>query len=684
MLRFTPVLLLAAVAAAAPHLASAQAGAPTPVQSRALDPANRDTTCSACEDFYRWANGGWITRTPIPGDQPWWSAFHELQDRNFTDLRRLLDEAAGQARTTKDPDTRRLGLFYASCMDSAAVEAAGIRPLAEELGRIAAIRDRARLPQAIGRLQQRGADAGFLFHSNADAKHSRRTIAEVYQAGLGLPEREYYFKPDSGSATIRRDYVAHVGRMLRLAGGDSATATAEGTSVMELETALARASMTIEQQRDPEAVYHLTSAAELRRQAPALRWDDYLRERRIGSPPELNVAQPEFVRTMDSLLTHAPVEQWRAYLRWRLLDAMAPSLSSAFVNESFRFNGVVLQGVKEQRPRWKRCLTFADNSLGEILGRAYVRRYFMPDAKARALAMVRNVQAELRARLTRLTWMSEATKAKAYRKLEAMVNRIGYPDRWRDYSALEVSAGPFATNLLRANAFNASDDLARIGKPTDRTRWGYSPPTVNASYNPSLNVITFPAGILQPPFYDPRADDAVNYGGMGAVIGHEITHGFDDQGRQFDADGNLSGWWDSTDAKAFNARAERLVTQAGEYVVVDTLKANGKNTLGENIADLGGLLIAYGAYERSLEGKPRPAPIDGLTGEQRFFMGWAQVWRSNVRPQFARLLVAVDVHGPNAFRVNGPLANMPEFARAFGCRPGDPMVRPDSVRVAIW
>ena len=684
MLRIVlPLPVLVVTLVAVPQCLTAQDAAPAAARTTPLDPANRDTTCAACEDFYRWANGGWIARTPIPGDQPWWSAFHELQDRNYDDLHVLLDEAAKQT-TTKDPDSRRLGLFYASCMDSAAVEAAGIRPLAEELGRIEAIKDRSRLPQALARLQQHGVDAAFLLRSNADAKQSRRTIAEVDQAGLGLPERGYYFKPDSNSVDIRREYVAHIARMLRLAGSDSSAAASAATAVMQLETALANASMTIEQQRDPEAVYHLTTGEDFQRQVPALRWADYVKERRIAAPAELNVAQPEFVRTVDSLMTHAPLEQWRAYLRWRLLDAMAPSLGSAFVNENFRFNGSVLQGVKQQRPRWKRCLTSADNSLGDILGQAYVRRFFTPEAKARALEMVRNVQAAFRARLARLTWMSETTKAKAYAKLDAMVNRIGYPDRWQDYSALELTKGPYATNLLQANAFNAAADLARIGKPTDKTHWPYSPPTVNASYNPNLNVITFPAGILQPPFYDPRADDAVNYGGMGAVIGHEITHGFDDQGGQFDADGNLSGWWDSTDARAFNERAGRLVTQAGEYVVIDTLKVNGKNTLGENIGDLGGLLIAYGAYQRSLQGKPHPAPIDGLTGEQRFFMGWAQVWRSKVRPEFARFLLAVDVHGPNAFRVNGPLANMPEFAQAFGCKPGDPMVRPDSVRVAIW
>ncbi|MBW8839120.1 MAG: M13 family metallopeptidase, partial [Gemmatimonadetes bacterium] len=466
--------LLAATLAFVPRCLAAQSQAPA--QTRPLDPANRDTTCSACEDFYRWANGGWIERTPIPGDQPWWSAFHELQDRNYNDLHGLLDQAATQARTTKDADTRLLGLFYASCMDSSASEAAGLRPLAEELGRIDAITDRARLPRALGRLQQLGVDAGFLFHSNPDAKHSRRTIAELYQAGLGLPEREYYFKSDSGSAAIRREYVAHIGRMLRLAGAVSSAAPSAAGAVMQLETALAGASMTIEQQRDPEAVYHLTPREELQRQAPAVRWADYFKERRVAAPAELNLAQPAFVAAVDSLIAHAPLEQWRAYLRWRLLDAMAPALSSAFVNEGFRFNGVVLQGVKEQRPRWKRCLTMADNSLGEILGQAYVRRFFTPEAKTRALDMVRNVQAEFRARLARLTWMSEATKAKAYTKLDLMVNRIGYPDKWLDYSALKVTAGPYATNLLQANAFNTADDLARIGKPTDRTRWGYSPP----------------------------------------------------------------------------------------------------------------------------------------------------------------------------------------------------------------
>jgi putative endopeptidase len=384
------------------------------------------------------------------------------------------------------------------------------------------------------------------------------------------------------------------------------------------------------------------------------------------------------------LIAAAPVEDWRGYLRWQLLSAASPALPSVFVKESFRFNGTVLQGIAEQRPRWKRCLQLSDDLLGDLLGQAYVRRYFSPEAKARALEMVGNIQAEFRRRLNAVTWMSEGTKAKAHRKLDAIVNRIGYPDKWLDYSALAVKREPFASNMKRASAFVARRELSKIGKPTDRTEWGMTPPTVNASYSPQLNVITFPAGILQPPFFDPKADDAVNYGGMGAVIGHEITHGFDDQGRQFDADGNLSGWWDSTDSREFNRRAEVMERQAGSYVAIDTFKVNGKLTLGENIADLAGVLIAYGAYRRSLEGKPEPGLIDGLSGDQRFFLGWAQIWRSRYRDEFARLLVAVDPHGPNAFRANGPLSNIPEFARAFGCKPGDPMARRDVDRVQIW
>jgi len=653
-------------------------------QSRPIDPANLDTSCSACRDFFTYANGGWVKRSPIPGDQPAWSSFHELQEQNFAALRELLDEAARGADQARDPNQRKLGIFYSTCMDSAAVERAGLAPLAEDLGRIAAVRSPAEIQRQLARLHRYQVAAGFLFHSTPDARRSERTIAEIYQSGLGLPDRDYYLKPDSGSALIRAQYVDHVGRMLRLAGEDSAAAARAAERVMALETSLAHASMALEAQRDPEAVYHLTSFADLKRFAPRFGWDAYFKELGVSPPSEINVAQPDFLRVVDSLIAALPARDWRDYLRWQLVAAAAPSLSSGFVNERFRFNGTVLQGIREQRPRWKRCLQLTDNLIGDLLAQAYVRKHFSPEAKARALEMVRNIQAEFRHRLGALTWMGEATKAKAYRKLDAIVNRIGYPDKWLDYSALEVKGEPFMANVKRASAFAGRRDLAKVGRPTDRAEWGMTPPTVNASYNASHNAITFPAGILQPPFFDPGADDAVNYGGMGAVIGHEITHGFDDQGRQFDADGNLSGWWDSTDNREFATRAEVMEQQAGDYVAIDTLKVNGKLTLGENIADLGGLLIAYGAYRRSLAGKPEPAPIDGLSGDQRFFLGWAQIWRSSFRPELARMLVTVDPHGPNAFRVNGPLGNMPEFARAFDCRSGDPMARNEQERVQIW
>jgi predicted metalloendopeptidase len=478
----SPALVLAAALSAAPAAAQRQT-------------APIDTSCSACQDFFKYANGGWIERTQIPGDQPGWSSFHELQEHNFTALRVVLDEEAKGGG--------KLGTFYATCMDSAAVERAGLKPIAEDLGQITAARSPADVQRQLARLHRHQVAAGFTLYSTPDAKRSGRTIAEIYQAGLGLPEREYYLKPDSASASLRAQYVDHVARMLRLAGDDSTAAARAAGRVMALETALAQASMPLEQQRDPEAVYHLMSLAALKPAAPRFGWDAYFKELGVTAPAEINVAQPGFLRAVDSLVSAVPVEDWRAYLRWQLLAAAAPSLPTGFVNESFRFNGTVLQGIAQPKPRWKRCLQLTDNMMGDLLGEAYVRKHFSPEAKARALEMVRNIQAEFRQRLSALSWMSESTKAKAYRKLDAIVNRIGYPDKWIDYSAVEVKREPFAANVKRATRFAARRDLAKVGKPTDRTEWGMTPPTVNASYNPSLNVITFPAGILQPPFFDP-------------------------------------------------------------------------------------------------------------------------------------------------------------------------------------
>ncbi|HJR16963.1 MAG TPA: M13 family metallopeptidase [Gemmatimonadales bacterium] len=652
-------------------------------QSKPIDPANIDSTCHPCRDFFQYANGGWLRRSEIPGDLPRWGSFNELQEQNFAALKDVLTEAAREARTTRDANARKLGTFYGTCMDSATVESAGITPLSGELKRLETISDRSGVEAGIVRLHKVGIPAAFAFRSTPDAKQSTRTIAELYQAGLGLPDRDYYTKSDSASQKIQGEYVQHVSNMLRLSGWDSSVAAQSAERIMRLETALAQASMTREAQRDPESVYHLTRAADLPRITPRFGWRRYLSSHGLKGIDDVNVAQPEFMSTVDSLLTAAPVDDWKAYLRWNVIANTAPALSSPFVKESFRFNSTVLRGVSEMRPRWKRCLAFTDQALGEVLGQAYVRKNFTPEAKARALEMVRNIRLEFRERLQQLSWMSQDTKAKAYAKLQAIINKIGYPDSWRDYSRLAVRPGPFVSNRLRANEFETARVLRKIGRPTDRTEWGMTPPTVNAYYNAPTNEITFPAGIMQPPFFNPKADDAVNYGGMGGAIGHEITHGFDDEGRQFDSKGNLSGWWTESDEAEFNRRAAMVEKQFDSYVAIDSLHVNGKLTLGENIADFGGLIIAHGAYRRSLRGKT-PEPIDGLTGDQRFFLAWAQIWRAKARPEFERLMVNTDPHAPPKLRTNGPLSNIPAFAQAFGCKEGDPMVRPESQRAQIW
>ncbi|MBV9107949.1 MAG: M13 family metallopeptidase, partial [Gemmatimonadetes bacterium] len=436
------------------------------------------------------------------------------------------------------------------------------------------------------------------------------------------------------------------------------------------------------QQRDPNAIYHKLSMAQVRALAPNFDWTSFLREAGAPAVDSVLVRQPDFITAVGRLMQTVPVADWQTYFRWRLADGMASRLSSAFVNEDFAF-GRRFTGATEQQPRWKRCLGEADNGLGELLGQAYVQRAFPPAAKSRADEMVRNLRTALADRIRHLTWMSDATKQQALAKLDAFQQKIGYPSKWRDYTALQVRPGSFAENAMAAARFAYERQMAKIGKPVDRTEWGMTPPTVNAYYSAPMNEIVFPAGILQPPFFDPNADDATNYGAMGAVIGHEATHGFDDEGRQYDAAGNLRDWWTAEDAARYTAQAQRIVDQFNGYTAVDTLHLNGKLTAGENIADLGGLTIAYAAMEKSLEGKPRQI-INGYTPEQRFFLGWARVWREVNRPEYSRMLVTVDPHSPGRWRVNGPLSNMPEFAQAFHCQPGDPMVRPDSVRVQIW
>jgi putative endopeptidase len=522
----------------------------------------------------------------------------------------------------------------------------------------------------------------FRFGSNQDAKDSTQVIGGASQGGLGLPERDYYLREDDKSKQLREAYLEHVAKMFRLLGDSADTAAAEAARVMTIETALARASMKNTDLRDPLKTYHKMTLAELKNLTPNFSWDNYFKLQNHPELAEINIGQPEFFKALDAQLTTTPLDDWKVYLRWHLVNAAAPGLPTAFVTQDFEFRGKTLTGAKEIQPRWKRCAQSTDRALGEAVGQAYVEKYFPPEAKARALLMVHNLIAALHDDLQTLPWMGPETRAEATAKLEAFAVKIGYTDKWRDYSALKIDRGSYAENQLRSAEFEFARRLNKIGRPVDRTEWGMTPPTVNAYNSSSMNEIVFPAGILQPPFYDPKADDAVNYGGMGAVIGHEITHGFDDHGSQYDGKGNLKNWWTDEDAKNFKARAACVSDQFDSYVVDGDLHENGKLVLGESIADLGGLTISYAAYEKSLQAKPRPADKDGFTPEQRFFLGWAQVWGANVRPEFARLQANTNEHPLPRFRGNGPLSNMEEFRKAFGCKKGDAMVREQACK--IW
>jgi len=639
-----------------------------------FDTANLDKTCKPCDDFFQFAMGGWMKNNPIPPEYSTWGSFTVLADKNQQALRQIL-EASERADTPAGSNEKKIGDYYASCMDTAAIDAAGTKPIDPQLQRISQMKNIADVQAIAAGLQQRGFPALFRFTSNQDAKDSTQVIAIALQGGLGLPERDYYLRADEKSKKLRDDYAKHVAKMFELLGDSPEKAAAEATTVMTIETSLAKASMSNVDLRDPNKTYHKMKVAELQSTTPNFSWDAYLRDLGHADVRELNVAQPDFFTALNAQLTSTSLDDWKTYFRWHVVDAAAPGLPEKFVNEDFDFRGRILTGAKEIQPRWKRCVQSTDRNLGEALGQLYVQKYFPPEAKAHALEMVHNLIAALRDDLQTLPWMGPETRAQAAAKLEAFAVKIGYPDKWRDYSALKIDRESYLQNFERAAGFDLQRRLNKIGKPVDRTEWGMTPPTVNAYNSSSMNEIVFPAGIMQPPFYDPKADDAVNYGGMGAVIGHEITHGFDDHGSQFDAKGNLKDWWQPADQKNFKERAQCVSDQFDAYVVDGDLHENGKLVLGESIADLGGLTISYAAYEKSLQGKPRPADKDGFTPEQRFFLGWAQVWGANERLEYARLMANTNPHPLPRFRGNGPLSNMAEFARAFACKKGDPMVR---------
>ena len=678
------VLLATAVIAA-----TAAGQTPKPAQAAytpVLDVPSMDKTVDPCVDFFTYSCGGWLKNNPIPADQASWDAYGKLQEENREVLRRIL-EAAAVPSPNRSAEEQKIGDYFASCMDEAAIEKLGATPLKADLERIAGLKSKAGLPAELAHLHP--SDVGsflgraplFSFGSNQDFKNSTEFIAEVDQGGIGLPDRDYYFKDDAKSQEIRQQYLAHVQKMLQLLGDKPDEAAAEAQTVMRIETALAKASLTRVERRDPNKIYHKMTREELQALSPSFSWDGYFTEIGLPGTKSLNVAVPDFVKGMEAELNAEDLASWKVYLRWHLVHAQARYLSTAFVNEDFDFYDHILAGTKEIQPRWKRCVRFVDRQLGEALGKVYVQKNFSPDTKQRALVMVKQIETEMGNEIQQLPWMSPATKEQALAKLHTVVNKIGYPDHWRDYSAFKVVRGDALGNGERGAAFEFRRWLNKIGKSVDRGEWYMTPPTVNAYYNPQMNDINFPAGVLQPPLFDPRSDDAPNYGNTGGTIGHELTHGFDDEGRQFDAQGNLRDWWTADDGKKFEQLASCTSDQYSQYVIVDDVKINGKLTLGEDTADLGGLLLAYLAWKDAEKGKDLK-PIDGFTPEQRFFIGYGQSWCSAERPEVQRMRATVDPHSPPRYRTNGVVSNMPEFQKAFSCKAGSPMVREN--RCKVW
>ncbi len=648
-----------------------------------LDLANLDRSVKPCDNFFQFADGGWIKSHPIPPEYPSYGTFSALQESNREKLHTILETASKNTSAAPGSIDQKIGDFYFSCMDEAAIEKAGIDPIKDYLARIEKISSVAELQAEIIDLQEAGSGVAFSFGSQPDFKNSTMTIGTAGQGGIGLPDRDYYLKSDERSVKLREAYVQHVSNMFMLLGDDAAKAAAEAKTVLTLETKLARASMTRVDRRDPDKTYHMTDRAALKELTPDFDWNAYFHAIGQDSIVSINVAQPDFFKALDHELTATPLDDWKIYLRWHLIHAHGDTLSKKFVDEDFNFYGRTLTGAQEIQARWKRCVRATDVSLGEALGQTYVKDYFPPEAKAAALQMVKNLRSALREDISTLDWMSEPTRKKALEKLDAIQLKIGYPDKWRDYSAFKVDRGVYALNALRGAEFERRYRLAKIGKPVDRKEWGMTPPTVNAYYSSTMNEIVFPAGILQPPFYDPKRDEAMNYGGIGAVIGHEMTHGFDDQGAKFDAVGNRSDWWTPEDLKNFRARGDCVAKQFDSYVVEEGLHENGKLVEGESIADLGGLTISYNALQKVLAAKP-VGLIDGFTPEQRFFLSWGLLWADSDRPEWARLIVNTNPHPLSRFRANGPLGNMPAFRKAWSCSDGDPMIRPAAERCRIW
>ncbi|MFI5163823.1 MAG: M13 family metallopeptidase [Bacteroidia bacterium] len=650
---------------------------------KGIDKSYLDTTNKPGDDFYAYANNGWLQKTTIPPSEASWGTFNILRDEVYGKSKEILEAAAGNKNAAKGSNEQLIGDYYASGMDSTAIEKAGLDPLKEELAKINAVKDKKEFGALMGEMHKHFVFDMFSPEVGQDARKSDREVVILNQGGLGLPDRDYYTRQDDKSKMVREKYVAHINNVLKLMGEKEDMAKKDADAIMKLETLLATASWTAVENRDPIKTYNKKGLHDLEKMCPAFNWADYFDKAGIHIIDSLVISQPPFFTELNKTISSTSLDTWKIYFSYSLVDDMSPRLSSAFENEHFDFYDHTLNGIKQMKPRWKRIMMATDRALGDALGKIFVDKYFPAEAKQRVTEMVQNLIAAYKERIQTRDWMSDSTKKQAMAKLDKVMQKLGYPDKWRDYTGMDVSRDSYAKNVWNSSTFHWNYMINKLGKPVDRTEWGMSPPTINAYYNPSMNEIVFPAGIMQYPFFDINQDDAINYGAMGSVIGHELTHGFDDQGSQFDANGNMVKWWTKEDHEKFKAKTDMLANQFSSYVVMDTLHVNGRLTLGENIADLGGLTIAYYAYKKSQEGK-KPTAIEGLSPEQRFFLGWARAWCVKYTPESLRKQVLTNPHSPGNFRVLGPLSNMKEFYDAFGVKEGDKMYRKPDERAVIW
>ena len=653
------------------------------VKIAAINPANMDTTVAAGTDFYEYACGGWIKNNPLKPEYARFGTFDQLLENNQEQLRVLIEELSATPHEAGSV-AGKIGALYAMGLDSTKLNADGVAPIKEELAAINALATKSDVSKMVATLHKEGMAPFFALFVDADEKNSAMNIVQLYQAGIGMGDRDYYLLEDEGSAKMRDAYRAYINKLFTLAGSSPEQADAAVDAVMKIEKAIAEISYGREDLRDSQKNYNKLAYEDFKQIESPLDWDVYFESMGLAGLKELDAKQINFYKDMNKALQNTTVDEQKYYLAFNLLSAAAPYLSDDFVDADFEFYGKVMSGKQEQQPRWKRSLNTVNGALGEAVGEMYVEKYFPASSKEKMLTLVGNLQTALSERINGLEWMSDTTKAKAQEKLAAFTVKIGYPDKWRDYSGLEIKDDSYWANVRRSNIFDMAYQLADVDKPVDKSRWHMNPQTVNAYYNPTTNEICFPAAILQPPFFNPDADDAVNYGAIGVVIGHEMTHGFDDQGRNYDKDGNLIDWWTAEDAVRFKERADKLVDQYDQIIVIDTLHANGRFTLGENIADHGGLLVAHQAYLNSLKGKETPAPIDGFTNEQRFFLGYATLWGQNIRPEEIRRRTKIDPHSLGKWRVNAALRNIAPFYAAFDIKEGDPMFIAPADRVVIW